>query len=101
MFCPKCGSMMFPSDKVYICRHCMTEQDIAGNEQKVITNIYKKEVAAVGEEDSAAMLAKEHVFCPVCERDVEAYFELRQMRSADEPETKIFRCSVCKHVWRE
>ncbi len=64
----------------------MTERNIAGNEQKVEADVKD---------------AHQHAFCPVCERDVEAYFELRQMRSADEPETKIFRCSVCKHVWRE
>ena len=101
MFCPNCGSIMFPSSKKYICKKCTTEQDITGNEQKVVANIYKKEVATVGEKENTTALPREHVFCPKCEKGVEAYFELRQMRSADEPETKIFRCPICKHAWRE
>ena len=30
-----------------------------------------------------------------------AYFWTAQTRSADEAETKFFKCTKCKHTWRE
>jgi DNA-directed RNA polymerase subunit M len=38
--------------------------------------------------------------CPQCEHS-KAYFWLQQTRAADEPPTQFFRCTKCKHVWRE
>ena len=38
--------------------------------------------------------------CPKCHHN-EAYWVLRQTRAADEPETKIYRCTKCEHSWRE
>ncbi|MCJ2562923.1 MAG: transcription factor S, partial [Candidatus Thermoplasmatota archaeon] len=28
-------------------------------------------------------------------------WQLRQTRAADEPETRIYRCTKCSHTWRE
>ncbi len=38
--------------------------------------------------------------CPQCEHK-EAYFWTSQTRSGDEAETRFFRCTKCKHTWRE
>jgi DNA-directed RNA polymerase subunit M len=38
--------------------------------------------------------------CPECEHN-EAYYWTQQTRSADEPETRFFKCTKCSHTWRE
>ncbi len=38
--------------------------------------------------------------CPKCENK-EAYFWTSQTRAGDEAETKFYRCTKCKHTWRE
>jgi len=43
---------------------------------------------------------KKRFACPKCGND-EAFFWTAQMRAADEAETRFFRCTKCKHTWRE
>jgi len=40
------------------------------------------------------------VKCPRCGND-EAYYVILQTRRADEPPTRIYKCTKCGHVWRE
>ena len=100
MFCPKCGSMMLPKDGKYACmnKDCEYEEEVRKTET-FTTKEVNKEVAAVGGEEMA-VLPKTRILCPKC-GNTEAYFELRQTRSADEPETRIYRCTKCNYNWRE
>lgn len=38
--------------------------------------------------------------CPECEND-RAFYEMKQIRAADESETRFFECTECSHKWRE
>ena len=38
--------------------------------------------------------------CPKCGNN-KAYCWAKQTRSADEPETIFYKCTKCKHQWRE
>ena len=38
--------------------------------------------------------------CPECEND-RAFWEMKQIRAADESETRFFTCTECEHKWRE
>ena len=38
--------------------------------------------------------------CPEC-GNREAYYELKQTRSADEAPTRFFECAHCGHKWRD
>jgi DNA-directed RNA polymerase subunit M len=38
--------------------------------------------------------------CPECGHDRAAY-EMKQIRAADESETRFFTCTECDHKWRE
>lgn len=40
------------------------------------------------------------VNCPECSND-RAYYEMKQIRAADESETRFFECTECGHKWRE
>ena len=100
MFCSKCGSMMFPKDGKYVCKNsdCGYEEDIKKPETFKSSTPVGGDVAVVGGED--IVLPKTRVICPNCS-NTEAYYDIRQTRSADEPSTTFYRCCKCNHAWRE
>ncbi|MDY0293169.1 MAG: transcription factor S [Candidatus Methanomethylophilaceae archaeon] len=98
MFCPSCGSIMFPKDGRYVCNACGATKEIAGQSQHFVTDSKTKETTVITE--NVATLPKTRILCPEC-GNIEAYFVIRQTRAADEPETRIYRCCKCNHSWRE
>ena len=98
VFCPNCKSLMFPGEDGVVCKECGYSKDKADAEEKIVMTSTDKEVAVI--EDSIATLPKTKVECPKCGNN-EAFFVLRQTRAADEPETRIYRCTKCEHSWRE
>ena len=101
MFCPECKSLMFPSNGKFVCRKCNTLITIQKNDETITTI---KQVPIEKElkifENSIDTLPKTKVECQNCHNS-EAYYVLRQMRAADEPETKLYRCTKCGYSWRE
>ena len=89
--------MMFPKDGQYMCNKCGTVKG-ADRAQHFTTDAKGKETTVIAE--SSATLPKTTILCTECGHK-EAYFVLRQTRSADEPETRIYRCAKCNHSWRE
>ncbi len=110
MFCPECGSMMFPSDGKYVCkgkikdkvsgkwRDCTYTKEIGGEKKILKTEITDNTISVM--EDDAATLPKQTVICPNCGYN-EAYYTIRQNRAADEPETIFYRCCKCQHRWNQ
>ncbi len=97
MFCNQCGSLMFPKNGSFVCCKCNSEKKISA-EKVVITSRKDKEVAVI--DSNSPTLPKTNVTCPKCAHN-EAFWVLRQTRAADEPETRIYRCTKCSHSWRE
>lgn len=102
MFCPKCGALMVRKGDKWVCPSCGYEMPIEGNPRKrgrVVAAKKPKETIIMG--SSYENLPKiKGVVCPVCGND-EAYYRIVQTRAADEPETRIYICTKCGHVWRE
>ena len=98
MFCPSCGSMMFPKDGKYVCNSCGATKDIGGKAEVIVTDSKDRMMRVI--EDDVATLPKTRILCPECGH-TEAFFVIRQTRAADEPETRIYRCCKCNHSWRE
>ncbi len=99
MFCPKCKSLMFPIEGSFVCRKCEYSEDIAGKKNSsVLEAAEEKEMLII--EKTEETLPKTRIACPKCEHN-EAFYHIRQMRAADEPETRIYRCAKCSHTWRE
>jgi transcription factor S len=101
MFCPKCGSVLFPKKekgkKVFRCSCGYTNKNM-------ITPQVKEEVTP---QDKIAIVDKEieplpltEAECPRC-GNKKAYFWTLQTRSSDEPETKFLKCEKCRHTWRD
>ncbi len=99
MFCPKCKSMMAPSEGKWLCKRCGHLCSSDGKEVKIVTEI-KKNQGMLVIEGKTDTLPKTKTKCEKCGHN-EAYWVLRQTRAADEPETRIYRCVKCNHSWRE
>ena len=104
--------MIFPKDGKYVCRKCGYEGEIKKKSDKpkdpALDNgkIYTEEGKAAVDDDMVVIdkdtitLPKTKVFCEKCGHP-EAYYYIRQTRSADEPSTTFYRCCKCNHSWRE
>lgn len=90
---------MFPSEGYFECRKCQHKEKIEGYQASTIQEAAEERETLIIE-GNLDTLPKTKVGCPKCEHN-EAYYHLRQMRAADEPETRIYRCVKCGHTWRE
>ena len=98
-FCPKCGAMLLPKDDILKC-NCGYEKTLSDKDEYEVSEEIKEtddNVKMLGEDVDMRSTIKET--CPECGHD-EAYYELKQTRSADEAPTRIFTCAKCKHTWR-
>jgi len=99
MFCPKCKCLLFPREGVHVCGKCGYVKKVDSKEIGVITK--QKEDREVPVMDNVTgTLPTADAECTKC-GNRKAYWVLRQTRGADEPETRIFRCTKCSHSWRE
>lgn len=102
MFCKKCGSIMAPKKEngkiVNQCLRCGNKEIIESAEMKEVNQSTEKEVEIV--ESDFETLPIVDIDCPECDNE-QAYFWTQQIRSGDEPETKFYKCTKCKHTWRD
>lgn len=82
------------------CKKCNYEKDKAKRTSVVEKKVFKEREVTVIEGNEAAGLPTSKVVCVECGNDT-AYWWLRQLRSADESETRFFRCTRCARTWRE
>ncbi|MEW6592559.1 MAG: transcription factor S [Candidatus Hadarchaeota archaeon] len=104
-FCKKCGSLMLPKkvdgDVFLTCTSCGHSVKAEGVEEyKMAKKSEEREEVTVVEEEAPSTLPTARTKCPKCGND-QAYWWIRQTRSADEPSTRFYRCTKCKKVWRE
>lgn len=96
VFCPKCKALMFPQGDVFICNKCGNTKEKSGSSIVVEKQIEKETVVL---EKKIDVLPKTRIECPNCGHK-EAFWILRQTRSSDEPETRIYTCTKCEYRWR-
>ncbi len=99
-FCPKCGSLLIPhktKDKLIVKCKCGYKGEA---EDVVITEKIdkQKEIEVIEKEETMHPIVDAE--CPKCGHD-KAEFWTRQTRSADEAETRFFKCVKCGNIWRE
>lgn len=100
-FCTKCKSMMFPKDGNYLCRKCGNIIPIKNNAQNFVSKaMIEDHEVVVLEGEQISGLPTTSAKCPECGNNTASWW-LRQLRSADESETRFFKCTKCKFTWRE
>ncbi len=100
-FCPECGSLLMPKGGQLQCR-CGYTKTIGEKEKEKYTLEEKtkepKEILIVEEE--IQQMPTVRADCKKC-GNTEAYYWMLQTRAGDEPATKFYRCTKCKHTWRD
>lgn len=100
MFCPKCKCLMYPKDDSFVCKKCGYSKKKGRKSDVVVTEKRGKEMAVLdGKKDNDVRPKTKGITCPKCGHN-EAYWEIRQMRAADEPESRFYTCTKCRHRWR-
>jgi DNA-directed RNA polymerase subunit M len=102
-FCDECGSMMKTDDGVWVCGSCGAEKARDAQKEAAMTSTQSQEESEVidtSEVDAEDMGPTTNARCPECGND-RAFWEMKQIRAADESETRFFTCTECEHKWRE
>ncbi|MBS3051163.1 MAG: transcription factor S [Candidatus Aenigmarchaeota archaeon] len=95
-FC-ECGGLLVPSSSGSACRKC-GKRNSSKIDIKITTKAEKGGMIVI--EDNKPDLPTTDKECKKCGNN-EVYYWLIQTRSADEPPTQFFKCTKCKHTWRE
>jgi len=102
-FCDECGSMMKAEGDEWVCGGCgATESRNEAEETGMTTEQAQEEsdVVDMSDVDDETMGPTTEIRCPECGHD-RASYEMKQIRSADESETRFFTCIECGYKWRE
>ena len=103
-FCPKCKLALVVKEengkRMLVCRKCGHTTD-KYKPLQISEKIEKNPLdSVVVVEKNEEALPKTRATCPEC-GNKEAVWWVQQTRSADEAPTLFFRCTKCKHSWRE
>jgi transcription factor S len=98
-FCPKCGCVLIGDKKSLKCPRCSYK---AKGKVKLEVSENLKKTLGVGviTDKDVDVFPITNANCPKCNHK-EAYFWTSQARAADEAEVRFYRCTKCKHTWRE
>jgi len=98
-FCPKCGSVLMGSGKEKKCVRCRYKSK---GKLKIETSESLKKSIPIGviTDKDTDVFPVISGYCDKC-NNKEAYFWTSVSRAGDEAETRFFRCTKCKHTWRE
>jgi DNA-directed RNA polymerase subunit M len=83
-----------------VCRKCEAKAPMEKSDTVVLSETSSDSNGILVIDESQETLPKTRALCSQC-GNKEAYWVLRQMRAADEPETRLYRCTKCGNTWRE
>ena len=101
MFCPKCGSILTQrkdKNKTFLGCGCGYILKSGNIEVKEENKTKEQEIAIVDANEET--LPETDAECEKC-GNKNAYFWMIQTRAGDEPETKFYKCTKCRHIWRD
>lgn len=102
LFCPKCKSIMMPKHEhgkhvlACACGYRCDAETVTIKEAR--REGETREIAAVEKEPEVH--PKTDAECTKC-GNTEAFTWEVQTRAGDEPPTKFFQCTKCRHTWRD
>ncbi len=98
-FCPKCEVRLKKSSTTSaICPKCGYSESTAKKTKKETKEELTKLNVVEGDEGKET-LSTIKIDCEKCGNN-EAVWWMLQTRSADEPTTQFYRCTKCRHTWR-
>jgi len=103
-FCPKCEIRLKKNDSGSLhCPKCKYLKEKTIESTKEEPEKVNPELLVMGEEDVKQAKGLESTVPIDCEKchNKEGVSWTFQTRSADEPETKFYRCTKCNYTWRD
>ena len=103
-FCPKCDSRLKKNnDELLACPKCKFVKEGAIKEETKKLEEPNPEFLVMDESDVNQAKGLESTVPIDCEKchNKEGVSWTFQTRSADEPETKFYRCTKCNYTWRD
>ena len=102
-FCPECEVRLKNNNGLLTCPKCKYEKPKTDRLVKEKSEETNSEFLVVGKDDISQAKALESTIKIDCEKchNQEGVWWTFQTRSADEPETKFYRCTKCNHTWRD
>jgi transcription factor S len=97
-FCPKCGAILVMRKTKAGCPRC-NYVSTGKVDMKIKEKVDERETVAVIDEKEGELYPIVSYTCEKCGNN-KAYFWMRQMRAADEAESKFYKCLKCKVVER-
>ena len=104
-FCPKCEIRLKKDNNgsVLVCPKCgyVKENIVKADQEKLDES--NSDFTVMGKDDMKIVKGLESTIKIDCEKchNQEGVWWSFQTRSADEPETKFYRCIKCNHTWRD
>ena len=96
--------MMKTEGDAWVCGSCGFEKsrnaDVEKETAVTTQGQESSEVVDTSEVDPGDMGPTTNARCPECSNE-RAFYEMKQIRAADESETRFFTCTECEHKWRE
>jgi DNA-directed RNA polymerase subunit M len=103
-FCDECGSMMRTEGDEWVCGSCgfskLRDRETEAVSMTTTEGQQETEIIDTSDVDAEDMGPTTNARCPDCGNG-RAFWEMKQIRSADESETRFFTCTECGHKWRE
>ena len=107
-FCEECGSLLQPKKidgkVIMVCPKCGEGKELAKKDQ-ILTQEVKRDkeetMVVIENPDELNTMPTKPMECPKCKKVQETQYWMLQTRSGDEAPTQFYRCTKCKHTWRE
>jgi DNA-directed RNA polymerase III subunit RPC11 len=103
-FCPLCGNLLLIENEAGCMRFCCPTCPYIHNlDRNYSTHVKLKKKAVddvLGGKEAWDNVDKTRTRCPFCSNDT-AYYQMRQIRSADEPSTIFYKCCRCMQQWND
>ena len=103
-FCPKCDSRLKKNNEGLLsCPECKFTKEKPTEDIKDKSEETNSEFLVMDESDMNQARGLDSTVKIDCEKchNKEGVWWTFQTRSADEPETKFYRCTKCNHTWRD
>jgi len=98
-FCPKCEiRLKRDSSNSILCPKCGYTEG-GSNKKETVEVEVESNFNVLSENEGKETLPTIKIECEKCGNN-EAVWWMLQTRSADEPTTQFYRCTKCKHTWR-
>jgi len=98
-FCPSCEVKLKKGDSGLQCPKCNYVEGQETKQTKKPVQEHESQFNVLSQNETVESLPTIKIECEKCGND-EAVWWMLQTRSADEPTTQFYRCSKCRHTWR-